>query len=382
VPTFSIGTGKCTIGACSAVRLVGTKCALWSGLVIVACFALSILALTTLAGQTSFLLVWQQKVFPHAFAPGQRTLPATSNGYLLSVRPMIREESSSDVIHLNSVTTGEESKLAFWLPDASVIWIADAAATSGGQVFVAGSFLHVPDRVLHNFIATLDIAGDVLKTVDLGQYETARLCADTDGTVWTLGQDWGAEWDNVPYSMLRNYSSDGQLLSSYLPRKTLPVRTLALSRRLQPTGAPGKTFLRCGNESIGVYIGAVATWVEVRRSDKISQIWRTALPPASNVRLTGLALLGEHEVYGTFKTYDSNWDNSDVPRTARRLGLYRLTFGANSLAIWEPVTVTLTHNSQLLPIGLLIGSDGASLVLTIHDAKAADGTPILFWSNP
>src|SRR4029077_19245440 len=232
------------------------------------------------------------------------------------------------------------------------------------------SFSRSADRVPINFISESDVAGRTPTTIDMGTYEPELACVAPDGTVWTFGQDWSAERSDIPYSLLRNYSSKGRLLGSYLPSDSLPPARLNFSPRLHRMGgAPGRIFLQCGQQSVGAYIGPVGAWVEIDPAEKTSRVWQVDLP--SPAIITGLALLERHEVYCSFKGQN----------TVFIRGFFKLNLSQPKVATWEPIQgmveyLDIAHKST--PPMSVIGADGSSLVYQ----QINSDSHIFYWVRP
>ncbi len=316
---------------------------------------------------------WQQKVLALSWSKGQSSFKF-DRGYVLSFRRTVAEGPQKDTIHLNSLSDGMTKDLPFWINGASQIWIDAVAVVSEQKFIVVGSFLPIAGGQPINFMAETDIEGRHVQTVDMGTYEPEFACAASDGSVWTLGQDWSAEQSDISYPMLRNYLPNGRLLDSYLVNDSLPPIRLNFSRRLHRMGgASGGTYLRCGDESVGVYLGPAFTWAEVQLKNKTFQTWKVQFPASGHV--TGLALLGTHEVYCSFATR-----KSVIVR-----GLFKLDLRNSDTADWEPIDGTLTfvgESALSSPVTFVAGSDGPNLVYVNMPTDFPKSDPVFFWSKP
>lgn len=314
---------------------------------------------------------WQQKTVSVTMFQGQ-TIPKIDHGYVLYSHRILVSENQNEAIYLKSLADGTVRHPSFWLKGASVIWINDSAVESSDSLFVVGSYTRSADSLPINFIAKFDTEGQNFATIDMGTYEPELACVAPDGSVWTFGQDWSAERSDIPYSLLRNYSSKGRLLGSYLSSDTLPPARLNFSTRLhQMGGAPGRMFLQCGKQSVGAYIGPVSTWVEIDLSEKTSRVWQVD-PPSSGI-MTGLALLEKREVYCSFEGHHSVFVR----------GFFKLNLSQPKIAAWEPIAgmVEYVNLAQKSPSGMsVIGADGPSLVYQRVDSDTK--SHIFFWVRP
>ena len=316
---------------------------------------------------------WRQNSFAIGWT-ADRTIPKIDHGYLEFSRRILRKGPERDAIHLNSLADGRAQDIPFWLNGAAVIWVDDVAIAPDDSLIVVGSLSPDAKRAV-NFMSHVDGAGHSLATVNMGTYEPELACVEVDGSIWTLGQDWGAERSDISYPMLRNYSSSGQLLQSYLVNDTIPPIKLNLSTRLHGLGsAPGRVFLQCGKNSVGAYIGPARLWAEVSLANHSFQAWNVALPSAGNV--TGLALTGEHAVYCSFKAAN---------KTIYTRGFFKLNLGQGKSASWEPVpgavSFTAIDGSLSAPVALA-GSDGASFVYAKWPDNNQESKGTLFWVKP
>ena len=315
---------------------------------------------------------WQHKLISLGWS-NNRSLPKVDHGYALFFQWFIKD-GLNDAIRLISLTDGPAKDLPFWINGASVIWVNNVGVAPGQELVVVGSFSRSVGGAAINFIAETDMEGHSIRTVDTGTYEPELACAENDGSIWTFGQDWSEEQSDITYLMLRNYSPSGRLLKSYLENDSLGPVALNFSTRLHRLGgASGGVYLRCGNESVGVYVGHALTWAEVQLDDGSFQAWKVKLPAVGNV--TGLALVGGHRVYCSFRTNKSIFVR----------GLFQLDLTQSSMATWEPIDGTLSFIGappESSPIVAVLGDDGPSLVYVHAPADFPKSDPVFFWTKP
>ena len=215
----------------------------------------------------------------------------------------------------------------------------------------------------------------------LGTYEPERVCATNDGNIWTLGQDWGAESYGESYPILRQYSSAGEALGSYFSRTSLRVEYFGLSTHARAEGAHppqdftgGRTHLRCGRVSVGVYIGPARTWFEVRLADGSTQSWRVE-PPFVPSNMTGISFTGADQLYASFTRAIPAGNSAEPP--AHQYGLYVLDV-AGQTAVWDPVPGSIGSTGR--PFGRLVGGGTQSLVYMGKGGISPNGTVALSWT--
>jgi len=323
---------------------------------------------------------WQQKALPNTFGPRglRRTFPTLSNGYLLSYARTV-ESGKSHSIFLTALNSGKETVLPFWLPAAASIRLEAGTVNARGEVLLAGTYTlaraNVRSNVEVNFISRLDQRGRVLSTTNLGDYTAERICTTNNGSLWTLGQVWPLEnklsspQEQSSYALLREYNAAGTLKRSFLPRSALPSGEV-LNYRARVPGA-NWAFLRCGDASVAAYVGRKTgfyLWTEVNTAT--GQTTSLSVRNPSGGTMTGLALLGEHTAYASF----------------RPGGLYQLQSAPSRPARWIPVPVNASDAAGAAAAkesraALLLGRDGPNLV-HLNGPQAPRQHPVLYWSTP
>jgi len=316
--------------------------------------------------------LWRQRQLAASESFGLDALPRVGNGYLWSFQHVISDSRNSTIL-VSSVASNERVQLPFWISGASVIRIEDVAVTPGHTVLIAGTFERSSDPSERHFVTEMDLSGKTLATFDLGEYEPERVCGTQDGTVWTLGQIWSSENSGGSYSLLRHYSVSGELVRSYVERRDLPAKALDLGGRFRQTGpplVPGRTFLRCGEDTVGVYIGPALTWIQVGTGDGEAKMSRVS-PPSPTVAMSGLALLGS-TVYASFRGV--------IPGDSTK-ALYMLKFSPGGKSIWDLVRVK-NASDKATGFQRLVGSDGPSLVELVGQPRGLKGSNLLVWIRP
>jgi hypothetical protein len=251
-----------------------------------------------------------------------------------------------------------------------VIEFEHAVMTAAGRALVAGSYVSATNAATTvNFVAEVDLSGNLVGTYDLGNYTPERVCSASDGTFWTFGQVWTLEsQEQGDYAMLRQYTASGSLKASYFQRSTLPAATVLNYHNLVKPGV-SNAFLQCGNASVGLFIAGYppnSFWAEVDLKSGGIQQWSLKLP--HYLVPNGVVLIGENTAYATF---GPGVTTNGVP------GLYELQLPttSNGVATWQLV---LTNGS--VP-NTLIGRDGSSLVYSVNSLGPTAGTIGLSWSS-
>jgi hypothetical protein len=316
--------------------------------------------------------------FAGTFVSG-RTFPTASGGYLISF-PRTATLGHPTSISLDSPTLGHRV-VPFAIQGADKTVLTSVAVDESGALILAGFYTTpigaLPESirnsyaaVSHNFYATVSITtGDVLTTTDLGGYLPERVCSTSEGSIWFLGQVLWEEGPGATYSLVRRYSSTGNLLGAFLPRNAIPAASLNFSPGGKVFGRSGNpAALSCGTSSVGVFLGSpVLSWTEIQVSSSAVQQW--VLQPMQGTTFAGLVLLSPQRVYAGFQ------------RGSSAAQLYNLSL-TRSGGQWIPVTSAAT---SAVSAGTPLGRDGSSLVYVTGAAPAASlptEPPKVYWVTP
>ena len=357
-----------------------------SALLVLICLGMSLSSASM--ADSNLSPAWQQRTVANAFVRG-RTIPRADHGYLFSFRRRIRQGDGENLF-VRSLAGGEQQAITFSVEGASEIRAEDMAVNSGGQIYVAGSLMRPGEISPTNFVAEVGRSGEVAKFFDLGTYTPKRVCVENDGTFWTFGLGIGGNGeDSRGDRLLRQYSPDGHLLTSYLPSVKFP----SLSR--YGFGRAAVT-LSCGDQSVGVYLARPARWIEVQFSDPVAYKWR--IQPAPRGVITHAVLMGSHQVYATFSTRLTRLDGQPgVVSTTYKLSLP--AEGEDSSASKEPLgttgtslSLTTAHSGNRakgswtqLPVQgttnmFLLGRENESLIYTGPRVPGVDSA--FYWVRP
>ncbi len=306
----------------------------------------------------------------------EKSFPSVSNGFLVS---FTRELTSPGNVDLRDLSTLKGRTPPFWLSAASKISLYDAAVTSDKRSLVlAGTYTPSAGGSDVHFIAIQDLStGKASLIKPAGDYVPLRVCAASDGTIWTLGQT-QAEAQHIEvsplpdYEMVRSYSLDGTMQGSFVPRSsqgTAPLNLQPFGRafgsRLE-TQQLNAARLSCGDRSVGVFIGRpVNSWTEINLSGKTVQRW--TIQPVPGATITGLALLGGNTVYASFSARGAN-------RSV--LSLHRLSLSGDR-GEWVQVA---DRGPADKTFAVLLGRDGSALV-HLRGVRTPNNTT-LYWSTP
>lgn len=292
---------------------------------------------------------------------GATTLPVVSNGFLVSFRRTIKLGASAN-INVTRLATGTSQTLAFGSVGSGSTVLLAGGMTLSQHLLITGMTVTGTSGTQQGFIVETDLAGNRLATVNTGPFLPTRVCAGSDGSYWTLGQYTSGTGD-----LLRNYSSGGTLRAHYLGSTGMsgPLNLLPPGTVFGRAGAT-QAYLSCGDTTVGAYIGApYFLWIEVQMATGAATQYRSG--PVQNGRLTGLTLLQQGTVYGSFQIQQSDG--------SRKSGLYRLNL-AGTAGQWVSVT-DASPAAATTPVGMLLGRDGSSVVYQ----RFGQGPGNLSWST-
>jgi hypothetical protein len=218
-----------------------------------------------------------------------RTRPVAANGYLIATARMITP-NRQDGVALTPLRTGQTQIFPFFLDGAELIRVESSTVTKDGNIILVGS------HEASNFIAVLDISGNLKHVEDTQTYTPMRVCSAPDGSIWTFGQDTAAEATKVDYAMLQHRTASGKLLDQFLAHSSLHAE-MPLNFHDQ---APNSNFaaIACGNRSVAVYAGTgteAYVWSEIDMPTRT--FYQTIVPRIHDTRMTGLSLTGPNVAY-------------------------------------------------------------------------------------
>lgn len=227
------------------------------------------------------------------------------------------------------------------MPGIAKILIKDVAAAVDGTVVAATS----ASTARGEWVALLfwiEPNGRIARVVRTSPFGLARVTFASDGSLWAAGVVKDSQYRELPeYDMLCQYSVDGRLLRTALPRTSF---------RQQDWPSIRVGLMLAGRDRICLYIPSASEWVEVSLSGVVVDR-RRVNPIAENVDLVSGGLVGSSgSVYvGTSSPTVQAGAQPGTPQRNRRLDKTSGTF--------VPVA-----GQPALGSALIIGSDGNHLV--------------------
>lgn len=227
----------------------------------------------------------------------------------------------------------------FTLPDANQITVSGFSLGADGTLVLGGWSSDAAGR-LAGFFATVSPSSAV-RVVRTNPYFPGNVALASDGTIWTVGEALiGGRETDTSYDVLRQYSADGALLRSAIPRSSITQTEI---------GEHGHIAAALGR--IGWYTGPLngsgSEYVEVRKDGTLLRVAGRGL--ANHESVTGYALTDSGAFVST--------ENHDTNSTA----VYSLDGSGN----WQPVTLPAVKGR----VGWLYGGDGNRLVAPGDDTN-------------
>jgi hypothetical protein len=228
------------------------------------------------------------------------------------------------------------------LSDARYIDIWSASAAPKGRLVIAGILGYAAREskpvLVKSVILTYDQAGTLREMWDVAPYHHHHLCVDRDGSVFAIGDRDDVEGS---YPLLTKYSSDGRVLSQFLPSSLFSLGDVEIS-----SGSPnGESQMFVKGDQLFVWLAPTREFFSFSMSGEL--LSRTSLDAAfreiekSNnlARLQVLAISAHADK--TFVAQVRLWPaNTASPATMR---LAKFSVDGASGALLEPSPEPTRH---------------------------------------
>ena len=211
-----------------------------------------------------------------------------------------------------------------------------------------------------------------MQSLHTGGFNTRQVCEAPDGTVWALGYDLDIhDSPDADKNVLRHYSFEKGLLGSFVSLDSIsgfPDSYFAISN-------PGKSYLRCGEDRVSVYVGPTAQYIEVDASTEKLTRWNVAMSSVVGSKTHGFALTEEGKIFVAFAS-------DPDPKGERKHGLYELKATPGRLLASLTAVDGNSHHFRFIrgcagwDFPAALGADGNSLVVS----RKGDNWG-LFWAN-
>ena len=229
------------------------------------------------------------------------------------------------------------------LPDAPNITLADTAVSADGRYAVSGGAADNGGTGV-TFIAWFDQDGNTSRVVRTSPFSPLRIAFADDGTLWVFGRvlrHFAGLATEPDHDTLRQYSIEGVLIDSFLPRS-------AFDSASHPASS---AFLVTSGDRVGVYSASATSWIELSTSDGSIQSWSGAVFP-DRFRVSGIGVTISGSAYVSVQHQIQNPAEGTTATNITRI--YRLD---RSTGDWIEVEFSDANT------GHVYGADGNQLVI-------------------
>jgi hypothetical protein len=227
------------------------------------------------------------------------------------------------------------SQARIWFPEALRVFLFDVSPLRNGGA-VAGGQAETTEGST-SFLGKTDASGSSASVLRLQTFIPGRVCQGSDDTIWVFGRDPEKESANdLTYLLVRQYSFEKGLLSSYLPRESIALRKHAMVGG----GGPNGSFLVCGENQISFYLNQTNEYIQINPDTQTLQRWKMDMAPLAQAKVTGFAVTENGRVYASLYELE--------PASERKThGLFELRAEPEKeIATWVAVTGTLNSHRE------------------------------------
>jgi hypothetical protein len=331
----------------------------------------------------------QQRSFPSDFSYKKASFPEVNGNALISFSRTIGKQDPLKGVFITPLDTSQQRIVPFWISGASIVHLDSAAIDNHGSIFVVGSYLtsvnqddrqnfirDLNDSHGINFLAKMDSGGSLLFLKDLGDYTAENVCVTRDNSLWAFGQSMPKEHTKLgqeeDYAMIRNYSSDGELVKSYLKRANVEGKDSPNYRSMTPSATPA--FLVCGFSSVATFLQQPGhlLWSTIDLST--GEIAQVRVPtPEKNTVPTNIVELDNSSIYASFIRYTKTPNSPITFDDYADAGIFRLN--RDSHATWQAVS-----SNENIHYSDLVGHVG-DYIVHFQGVKSHSEEPTLFWTK-
>jgi hypothetical protein len=222
-----------------------------------------------------------------------------------------------------------------WFPEALRVTLFDVSPLRNGGAVASGHAETTEGAT--SFLAKTDASGSSTSVLQLQTFIAGRVCQASDDTIWVYGRDPSKESANdLTYPLVRQYSLEKGLLSSYLPRETVAL----LKHAVVGGGGPSGSFLVCGKKQISLYLNQTNEYILINPDTQSLQRWMMDMAPLAQAKVTGFAVTENGRVYASLYELE--------PESERKThGLFELrSEPEKGMAKWVAVTGTLNSHRE------------------------------------
>ena len=128
---------------------------------------------------------------------------------------------------------------------------------------------------------SLDASGKVVSQFRTNPYAALHVAVNDAGNIWTLGVDYDAKGHKADYNILREYSQDGRILTTALPRSSFAT---SLEPATNKGGLTGRNLLRAHGPNMAAFMAQTHEWIEVSPAGRVISRVKVQLPSRAGYR--------------------------------------------------------------------------------------------------
>ena len=216
--------------------------------------------------------IYKSTPLPEGLLGVGKPFPRMENGTVLTHSGYTNSPAPSLTVFRLTGTSPTAASL--WPADSAVVSVHDACARAGhGAIAVVQAVNASEQRAW--LVMSLDPSGRVESEFRTNPYVAHQVAVDGSGNIWTLGVDSEAKEHKADYNIMREYSPDGQLLRSAVPRSTFATK---LDPSVNVGGTVGFSFLRARGPNIAAYIAQTCEWIEVAPDGQVVSRAKVRMP--------------------------------------------------------------------------------------------------------
>ncbi|HZT28549.1 MAG TPA: hypothetical protein VFA33_01605 [Bryobacteraceae bacterium] len=285
----------------------------------------------------------QAEVISHDYT--NQPVPQYAHGFLLAYDP-----ASSQIWSYRNGSLKTHTIVA--IPGVNSVRIRHVSCSPGG-VLAASVVLSDPQLGYASVLVWIDSTGKIMRVVRTYPFAAGALAFSSDGTLWVLGRVRDRTYRDLPdYNILRQYSADGVLLRTFLPKSSL-----------LGTPAPGSGRIQIRDQQVLIYFEEDQIVLQLSTDGRIAGQWKLA--GASEIMVTGAAISNSGNIILSGDVH------SNAPASVSS-GLYQLDKVSDRLIPLEMERVGLARDQYIM----LLGGEADHLVLYVKPPRRLEWVPV------
>jgi hypothetical protein len=226
-------------------------------------------------------LVFKSTPFPDGLVGVGKAFPRMENGVVLMHEAYTKSAAPNVVI----LPLGDKAPISasLWPTDSVVVSVFDLSARRDHTAVAVTQAVNAGEQRAW-LTMSLDATGKVVGQFRTNPYAALDVAVDDAGNIWTLGVDYDAKDHKADYNILREYSQDGRIVTTALPRSSFAP---GLEPAMNKGGLTGRNFLRVHGPNVAAFIAQTHEWIEVSPAGRVISRVKVQLPSRPGYPSTG-----------------------------------------------------------------------------------------------